>query len=81
MLFLLRYHVDLQFNIQEIDDFCTKEILLYVETSALTGEGVSDLFIKIALRVQESMTSDVKTGFQLLEMKTENSDQVYCFRW
>ena len=56
-------------------------ISLYVETSALTGEGVSDLFIKIALRVQESMTSDVKTGFQLLEMKTDNSDQVYCFRW
>ena len=81
MLFLLRYHVDLQFNIQEIDDFCTKENLLYVETSALIGEGVSDLFIKIALRVQESMTSDVKTGFQLLEMKIDNSDQVYCFRW
>lgn len=37
---------------------------------------MSDLFIKIALRVQESMTSDVKTGFQLLEMKAENSDQV-----
>lgn len=37
---------------------------------------MSDLFVKIALRVQESMTSDVKTGFQLLEMKAENSDQV-----
>ena len=47
-----------------------------METSALTGEGVSDLFRMIALRVQESMTSDTKTGFQLVEMNTEASDQV-----
>lgn len=61
---------------QEIDAFCQKENLLYVETSALTGEGVSDLFRMIALRVQESMTSDIKTGFQLVEMNTETTDQV-----
>ena len=61
---------------QEIDAFCQKENLLYVETSALTGEGVSDLFRMIALRVQESMTSDTKTGFQLVEMNTETTDQV-----
>ena len=61
---------------EEIDAFCQKENLLYVETSALTGEGVSDLFRMIALRVQESMTSDIKTGFQLVEMNTETTDQV-----
>lgn len=61
---------------QEIDAFCQKENLLYVETSALTGEGVSDLFRMIALHVQESMTSDIKTGFQLVEMNTETTDQV-----
>lgn len=61
---------------QEIEAFCQKENLLYVETSALTGEGVSDLFRMIALRVQESMTSDIKTGFQLVEMNTETTDQV-----
>lgn len=47
-----------------------------METSALTGEGVSDLFRMIALHVQESMTSDIKTGFQLVEMNTETTDQV-----
>ena len=35
--------------IQDINAFCDKEGLLYVETSALSGEGVNTLFQSIGM--------------------------------
>ncbi|KAK8818362.1 hypothetical protein WA556_006182, partial [Blastocystis sp. ATCC 50177/Nand II] len=60
----------------DIDAFCQKANLMYVETSAMTGSGVTDLFKSIALKVRESMETNAKTGFQLLEVKNETPDKV-----
>ena len=53
----------------------------------MTGAGVTDLFksiggcaggeLRVALKVQESMESNTKTGFQLIEVKNETPDKVY----
>ena len=55
----------------------------------MTGTGVTDLFksiggcaeggLRVALKVQESMESNTKTGFQLIEVKNETPDKVYVF--
>lgn len=64
---------------------------MYVETSAMTGSGVTDLFksigvcigwrLGVALKVRESMETNTKTGFQLLEVKNETPDKVLEVRW
>lgn len=64
---------------------------MYVETSAMTGSGVTDLFksigvcigwrLGVALKVRESMETNAKTGFQLLEVKNETPDKVLEVKW
>lgn len=64
---------------------------MYVETSAMTGSGVTDLFksigvcigwrLGVALKVRESMETNTKTGFQLLEVKNETPDKVLEVKW
>ena len=72
---------------QDIDKFCKEENLMYVETSALSGGGVSDVFTRIglvsqiasllALLVKEYMETNKPSGFQLVEVKNNLSDKVY----
>ncbi|KAK8804148.1 RAS-related protein RABa4d-like protein [Blastocystis sp. subtype 4] len=62
---------------EDIDKFCKEENLMYVETSALSGAGVSDVFTRIALLVKEYMETNKPSGFQLVEVKNNLSDKVY----
>ncbi|KAK8807986.1 hypothetical protein WA588_006472 [Blastocystis sp. NMH] len=61
---------------EEIDTLCKEENLIYIETSALSGVGVSDVFKQIALIVKDDMESNRPTGFQLLEVKNDLTDKV-----
>ena len=73
-------------NYMEASQFCQDNDLMFLETSALTNEGVEDVFLKCARKIltgiengqldPESMNSGVQLGPRRLNKQSESSPEV-----
>ena len=71
-IFLFGNKIERSVDVEEIDDFCVRNILVYYETRAKDGKNINDVFKKAGIKLIENVNEIDGKIFQNEKKNNEN---------